>query len=120
MDFTSESHLASREACLFNQVERSISLEDYAQYHGSLVVLVVQYRRKEMDSAAKWTPSSFEERNYYDRLFQLADGSSTGKLAGRLAVTFLGKSGLAISTLKQASSLLLGDLIIGIEVLQPR
>lgn len=60
-----------------------------------------------MGSAAKWTPSSFEERNYYDRLFQLADGSGTGTLAGQPAATFFGKSGLAIPTLKQASLFLL-------------
>lgn len=52
-------------------------------------------------SPPRWTPSSFEERNYYDGLFQLADGSSNGKLAGQPAVAFLEKSGLAISILKQ-------------------
>lgn len=53
---------------------------------------------------AKWTPSSPEERSYYDRLFMLADASKVGRLAGQSAVGFLGKSGLPFPILKEVSS----------------
>ena len=50
---------------------------------------------------AKWTPSSPEERAYYDRLFALADVSNSGKLGGDAVVPFLAKSGLGFGILKE-------------------
>lgn len=54
-----------------------------------------------VDMRTIWVPSGAEERSYYDRLFQLADVSNTGKLAGQGAVLFLARSGLAFPILKQ-------------------
>lgn len=54
-----------------------------------------------MDIPAIWTPTSAEERSYYDRLFQLADAANVGRLAGQAAVTFLARSGLPFPILKQ-------------------
>lgn len=55
-----------------------------------------------MDSTGpKWVPGSAEERKFYDGLFQMADVTKTGKLAGQPAVAFLGRSGLAMPVLKQ-------------------
>lgn len=51
----------------------------------------------------KWTPSSPEERAYYDRLFALADVSKGGKLGGDSVVPFLAKSGLGFGVLKEVS-----------------
>lgn len=53
----------------------------------------------------RWTPSSAEEKNYYDRLFQLADTSGARRLAGSSAVTFLQASGLPFPLLKQVKNL---------------
>ncbi len=51
-----------------------------------------------------WTPASAEERSYYDRLFQLADVSNTGKLLGESVVSFLAKSSLPFPVLKEVRS----------------
>lgn len=56
-----------------------------------------------MDMRTIWVPSGAEERGYYDRLFQLADVSNNGKLAGQSAVVFLARSGLAFPILKQVN-----------------
>lgn len=53
----------------------------------------------------KWTPSSPEERAYYDRLFALADVSKGGKLGGDSVVPFLSKSGLGFGVLKEVREL---------------
>lgn len=57
-----------------------------------------------IDMRTIWVPSGAEERGYYDRLFQLADVSNTGKLAGQSAVLFLARSGLAFPILKQVNN----------------
>ena len=57
-----------------------------------------------MDMRTIWVPSGAEERGYYDRLFQLADVSNTGKLAGQSAVLFLARSGLSFPILKQVNT----------------
>ncbi|CAM9626673.1 unnamed protein product [Ectocarpus sp. 12 AP-2014] len=57
----------------------------------------------------RWTPSSAEEKNYYDRLFQLADTSGAQRLAGSSAVTFLQASGLPFPLLKQIWDISAGD-----------
>lgn len=56
------------------------------------------------DMRTIWVPSGAEERGYYDRLFQLADVSNTGKLAGQSAVLFLARSALAFPILKQVNN----------------
>lgn len=53
----------------------------------------------------KWTPSSPEERSYYDRLFALADVLKGGKLGGDSVVPFLAKSGLGFGVLKEVRQL---------------
>lgn len=52
-------------------------------------------------SVANWAPSSTDERNYYDRLFQIAGGANNGNLTGPPVVNFLARSGLSFETLKQ-------------------
>lgn len=56
------------------------------------------------ETPASWTPSTADEKNYYDTLFRLADISNIGNLAGQSAVTFLARSRLSFSILKQARS----------------
>ena len=51
--------------------------------------------------AANWSPSTPDEREYYDKLFQIAGASNMGRLTGQPAVNFLARSGLPFDTLKQ-------------------
>lgn len=62
-----------------------------------------------------WSPGSNEERKFYDGLFQLADVTNTGKLAGQLAVAFLGRSDLAMPILKQVREYCLSDSFICVD-----
>lgn len=49
-----------------------------------------------------WIPSTAQEKLYYDKLFQIADGlHGVGRLAGQPAVAFLAKSDLDFPTLKK-------------------